>query len=146
MSDQPGRKRGLDKYRGRKIRVVTAVVRSDQGYLISQRPETAVLGGLWEFPGGRVPAGEDDREVLANKLRASWGIEATIGALNMEVLHHYEEYVVHMAVYDAQLDAGPDKNAERIRFVPPGELDRYEFPGADQETIELLLSSMDQDS
>ena len=142
MSDKPERKRGLDKYRGRNIRVATAIVRNEQGYLISQRPPKAVLGGLWEFPGGRVPDGRDDREVLAEKLLTGWGITASIGDMNMEVLHHYEEYVVHMAVYDAELLSGPEESDHQIRFVAPNELDQYEFPGADQETIELLLSSM----
>lgn len=135
---------GRNKYSGQSIRVVTAIVQNEEGYLINQRPETSVLGGLWEFPGGRVPEGSGDKEVLEAKLSAGWGIVAEVGELNMEVLHHYEEYVVHMAVYEATLVSGPTKGTERIRFVAAHELEDYQFPGADQETIELLLSAMEE--
>ncbi len=49
----------------RKIRVVGAMIEQDGKYLITQRPPTASLPNLWEFPGGRVEAGETDEEALA---------------------------------------------------------------------------------
>src|SRR5256885_10282702 len=58
----------------RRIRVVTAVVEQEGRYLITQRRETAVLPLLWEFPGGKVEAGEADPDApargLAGRLRA----------------------------------------------------------------------------
>src|SRR5262249_21322095 len=51
------------------IRVVAAVVEDAGLYLITQRREEAVLAGLWEFPGGKVEAGESDEQALARELR-----------------------------------------------------------------------------
>jgi 8-oxo-dGTP diphosphatase len=48
----------------RVLRVVAAVIERDGKYLITQRRDEAVLGGLWEFPGGRVEAGESDEAAL----------------------------------------------------------------------------------
>ena len=111
----------------RQILLVAAGVLAKSGrVLLQQRSDPPQLAGLWEFPGGRVPEGSDDREVLREKLDSGWGIVAEIGELNMEVLHHYEEYVVHMAVYEARLVSGPTRGGDRIKFVAAAELEKHE--------------------
>ena len=64
------------KYSGQKIRVVTAEIRRDGCYLITQRLASSTLPHLWEFPGGKVPDGESSEDVLRALLLdrnpASW--------------------------------------------------------------------------
>ena len=60
------------------IRLVAAVIEHDGRYLITQRRATAVLPGLWEFPGGRVEDGESDDEALRRELRERLGAEVEV--------------------------------------------------------------------
>ena len=125
----------------RKIRVVGAMIERDGKYLITQRPPTATLPLLWEFPGGRVEPGETDEEALGRELREEMGIDVAVGERVIHVEHAYESYDIDFCVYRCRHVGG---NIQHIRvhdhrWVRPGELDQYEFPAADEKTIAKLL-------
>jgi mutator protein MutT len=67
----------------RTIRVVAAVIEREVRYLITQRRPTAVLPLLWEFPGGRVEAGETDAAALKREVKHRLGVEIEAGRLQM---------------------------------------------------------------
>jgi mutator protein MutT len=126
----------------RHIRVVAAVVRHDGKYLITQRRPEAVLGGLWEFPGGRVEAGEADREALAREFEERLGGRLEVGDLLAERHNAYGDYDVTLALYSATLPSDAVLETRRVqdfRWVPSDELERYPFPAADQKTMDALL-------
>ena len=85
------------------IRVVAAVVENDGLYLITQRRESAVLPNLWEFPGGKVEAGEADEDALKRELRERLDADAKIGRKLGEKVHEYDGYRVALALYEATL-------------------------------------------
>ncbi|WP_242393573.1 (deoxy)nucleoside triphosphate pyrophosphohydrolase [Anaeromyxobacter oryzisoli] len=125
----------------RKIRVVGAMIEKDGCYLITQRPPTATLPLLWEFPGGRVEPGETDQEALARELREEMRIEVEVGGRVIHVEHAYADYDVDFCVYRCTLTRGPVAHV-RVhdhRWVRPDELDRYQFPPADEKSIAKLL-------
>lgn len=125
----------------RKIRVVGAMIEQDGRYLITQRPPTATLPLLWEFPGGRVEPGETDQAALARELREEMGIAVEVGDRCIHVEHAYESYDIDFCVYRCRLTAGPIRNI-RVHahcWVRPEELDGYEFPPADEKSIAKLL-------
>jgi 8-oxo-dGTP diphosphatase len=124
------------------IRVVAAVVERDGRYLITQRREQAVLPLMWEFPGGRVEAGERDEDALRRELRVRLDAEATIGRKLGEKHHAYEGYEVALALYEAKLDESRPLRAARVnafRWVRSDEFEQYPFPDADQRTMDQLL-------
>jgi len=125
----------------RKIRVVGAMIEQDGRYLITQRSPTATLPLLWEFPGGRVEAGETDPAALARELREEMGIGVEVGDRCVHVEHAYEGYDIDFCVYRCRLVSGPVRNirVHAHRWVLPEELDRYEFPPADEKSIAKLL-------
>ncbi len=125
----------------RKIRVVGAMIEKDGCYLITQRPPTASLPLLWEFPGGRVEPGETDQAALARELREEMGIEVAVGDRAIHVEHAYENYDIDFCVYRCRLVAGPIRNlrVHAHTWVLPEELDQYEFPPADEKSIAKLL-------
>ncbi|MCP4873388.1 MAG: NUDIX domain-containing protein [Proteobacteria bacterium] len=130
------------KYVGQKIRVVTAEVRRDGSYLITQRLASSTLPLLWEFPGGRVPPGASSEDVLRRILKDKLGVEAEVGELVMEVVHEYDHYTVDMQVFRCEIDE--DDELQHIgvndaRWAAPSQFAEYEFPGADEETISQLL-------
>ncbi len=126
----------------RVIRVVTAVIEHRGRYLITQRNESAVLPLLWEFPGGRVEDGEDDHAALRRELRERIGVELEIKELMGEHIHEYDGYEVHLHMFACSLPHGSEPRPLAVRdvkWVKSAELSDFEFPPADQTTMDKLL-------
>jgi len=132
------------KYAGQRIRVVAAEIVRDGRYLITQRPPKAVLPLLWEFPGGRVEGEETDEQALQREIDEKFGVTPTVRDLTLEVTHDYPEYTVNLRVYRCAVPPGEfaETHVYAYRWVAPDEFDRYEFPGADQATIDMLVRSL----
>ena len=109
--------------------------------MLAQRSAHAVLPLLWEFPGGRVRDDETDRAALERAVDERIGCSAAVGELTMEVTHPYDDYDLVLAVYrcDIGIQVPEPRKVEAIAWVPPGRFGEYTFPGADQQTIDLLL-------
>jgi 8-oxo-dGTP diphosphatase len=129
-----------------KIRVVSAEIERDGRYLITQRRSEAVLGGLWEFPGGRVREGETDTQALTRALRDRLDLDVEVVAETMEIEHAYESYALTLAVYRCTIpeDAEPRRlHIGNFAWVAPEEFIAYSFPGADQATVDKLVRSLE---
>ena len=115
------------------LRVVAAVIARGDRYLITQRRPSAVLAGLWEFPGGKVEEGETDAEALKREVTERVGVEVEVAA---------NGYSVDLALYQATIVGEVEPKAVRVadcRWVTSGEFEKYRFPAADQATMDLLL-------
>lgn len=127
----------------RRIRVVAAQLERDGRYLITQRKPTSSLPLLWEFPGGRVEEGETDAEALARELQEEMRIDVQVGEPSVAVTHEYESYIIDFRVYRCILLSPPESirtlGVHDFRWVAPDELERFDFPGADQATVDALL-------
>jgi 8-oxo-dGTP diphosphatase len=125
----------------RTIRVVAAVVERDGKYLITQRRGTAVLPLLWEFPGGRVEAGETDQTALKRELLHRLGVQIDVGKLISFVSHPYEHYVVDLFLYECTLvteDLEP-RAVNAYKWAASSEFDQYPFTPADEASMNKLL-------
>jgi 8-oxo-dGTP diphosphatase len=125
------------------IRVVAAVISDEHGkYLITQRRKTAVLAGLWEFPGGRVEADETDEAALKREVRERLGVDVVVKGRIASRQHEYEGYSVDLNLYETTLEPGAVLKALRVadfRWVASDEFEQYPFPAADQATTDQLL-------
>jgi 8-oxo-dGTP diphosphatase len=124
------------------IRVVAAVISREGKYLITQRRATAVLAGLWEFPGGRVEPGETDDEALRRELKERLGVEIVVKGRIAHRRHGYHGYSVDLNLYQAELAPSAEPQKLRVadfRWVGSDEFDKYPFPAADEATTDLLL-------
>jgi 8-oxo-dGTP diphosphatase len=124
------------------IRVVAAVIEQQGRFLITQRRATAVLAGLWEFPSGKVEAGETDEIALKRELRERVGVDVEVGATTAHRSHRYDGYAVDLVLYRASIADGQEPRAVRVadlRWVAAQELENFAFPPADQATTDLLL-------
>ena len=124
-----------------KIRVVAAMIERDGKYLITQRRPSATLPLLWEFPGGRVEEGETDEATLARELKEEMGIDVDVRDRVMHVQHSYPHYDIDFCVYACTLLGGEIENirVHDHHWVAPREMDKYEFPAADEKTVAQLL-------
>ncbi len=127
----------------RTIRVVAAVVEKDGRYLITQRRATAVLPLMWEFPGGRVEAGETDPQALKRELQHRLGVDIDVGKLISFVSHPYEHYVVDLFLYECTLSSPESALSPRavsaFKWVASSEFDQYPFTPADEASMNKLL-------
>jgi 8-oxo-dGTP diphosphatase len=129
----------------RQIRVVGAMLQNEEGcYLITQRPPSASLPLLWEFPGGRVEEGESDAQALAREIREEMGVEAEVLDEAMHTHHEYPTYDIDFRVFRCRLR---DPNVEikhlRVhdhRWVTLEQMSQYRFPDADARTLAKLLN------
>jgi 8-oxo-dGTP diphosphatase len=125
----------------RTIRVVAAVLEKDGKYLITQRRATAVLPLMWEFPGGRVEAGETDAQALKREVMHRLGADIEVGKLISFVSHPYEHYVVDLFLYECML-VGDKLEARAVtayKWVSSAEFDQYPFTPADEASMNKLL-------
>jgi 8-oxo-dGTP diphosphatase len=124
-----------------RIRVVAAMIERDGKYLITQRRPSATLPLLWEFPGGRVEEGETDEAALARELKEEMAIDVVVRDRVMHVQHSYPHYDIDFCVYACTLVAGEIRNirVHDHRWVAPTDMDKYEFPAADEKTVAQLL-------
>jgi 8-oxo-dGTP diphosphatase len=126
----------------RHVRVVAAVIPRGDRYLITQRRPTAVLGGLWEFPGGKVEEGESEEDALCREVRERVGVDAEVGTCIARRTHDYDGYSVDLALYQASIEESAQPSPVRVadvRWVKSAEFETYRFPAADQATMDLLL-------
>ncbi|GAA5317763.1 MAG: 8-oxo-dGTP diphosphatase MutT [Candidatus Pelagadaptatus aseana] len=125
------------------IHVVAAVIKNADGeILIAKRPDHTHQGGLWEFPGGKVDAGETAREALNRELREELAIDVRGAAPFMEIHHEYPDKSVFLDIWLVDQFAGEavGNEGQPISWVLRSDLKHYAFPEANQPIIEKLLA------
>src|SRR5512140_3901211 len=113
----------------KRLLVVAAVVRRGEDILVTRRPDRAGRPGQWEFPGGKVEAGEAEPEALRRELREELGCEAEVGALLLRHAHRYPDLEVELAFYRCALPPGAAPAAigvAEIAWAPEGTLASYD--------------------
>lgn len=122
--------------------VVAAVVEDDGRFLVTRRPQGVHLAGLWEFPGGKIDAGETHAAALAREMREELDTEIEIGGLLLHVTHTYDDRTVALYFYRCALRGTPrPRLGQDMRWVPRDELATLGFPAADEALIRLLTES-----
>ncbi|MGH9793652.1 MAG: (deoxy)nucleoside triphosphate pyrophosphohydrolase [Candidatus Acidiferrales bacterium] len=127
------------------ITVVAALIEREGRLLICQRRRDAAFPLQWEFPGGKVHAGETPQAALARELQEELGVSAQIGREIYRTRHSYAELrdEIELIFYSAALPphaAVTNLAFESIEWRPAGRLPSYDFLPADRELIVKLAS------
>ncbi|QQR55043.1 A/G-specific adenine glycosylase [Candidatus Peregrinibacteria bacterium] len=124
-----------------KIQVAIAILEKEGKVFVQKRHEKGLMGGLWEFPGGKVEPGESIEEALRREVLEETGL--SLGPLRflMNLQHAYTRYQVDLHCYLAEPlgDQVRLTAASEWRFVPPQELKDMAFPAANVKLIERYL-------
>jgi len=122
----------------KRIHVAAAVIRGKDGQiLIAKRCDDKHQGGLWEFPGGKVEAGETAQAALARELEEELGILVTTARPLIQVRHDYPDKHVLLDVWDVSAFTGEPHGAEGqpLAWVSARQLSEYEFPAANRPIV-----------
>jgi 8-oxo-dGTP diphosphatase len=119
---------------------VLAPITSDRPILISQRLANKHLAGFWEFPGGRVEAGESPRMALARELSEELGIEVLHALPWCSLTHSYETKTIRLMIFRVTRWLGEPmgKEGQAIEWVPWETLPSRRMPPADQALLKVF--------
>lgn len=108
--------------------------------LATRRPHGSHLEGHWEFPGGKLEAGESPEECLARELREELGVEAEIGSILEVVYHRYPDKTVLLLFYACRLVSGEPSalESEELRWVRLAEIQELGWAPADVPFVKKL--------
>ena len=122
-------------------RIGVAVISDRQGkILIDRRKAEGEMGGLWEFPGGKIEPGETVVECIKREIKEELNIEVNIGDRLTSITHSYKTFKVTLYVHDCEYLSGEPQplESEEILWIDPCSMNQYQFPQANQQIINLL--------
>jgi A/G-specific adenine glycosylase len=123
---------------------VTAAVLRRPGhpeqFLIAQRPPEGMLGGLWEFPGGKQHAGETLADCLRREMQEELGVDVVVGEAVTSVRHAYTHFRITLHAFECRLQAGEPQSigVADWRWATLDDLPTYAFAVTDQKIIAAL--------
>lgn len=123
------------------VLVVAAALYDESGrVLIAQRPLGKHQAGRWEFPGGKVAAGEDELAALSRELREELGIEVTAARPFMRLEHSYSDRDVELSLWIVERFTGTPcaLDGQALKWVGPASLGREDLLEADRPFVEAL--------
>jgi len=123
--------------------VVAGVIRRGPRVLIARRPVNALLGGLWEFPGGKRRSGESRPQALRREIREETGIRVRVDAKLATIAHAYTHFRITMHVFECRHISGRARplKSDAVKWIAPADLETYPFPAANRRISRLLLSA-----
>lgn len=125
----------------KQINVVGAVVVRDDTILAAQRSSAMALPGMWEFPGGKIEAGETPQQALAREMNEELLCTVEIGEHVETTSHEYDFGVVTLTTYYARLVDDEPQLTEHseIRWIPASTLDSVEWAPADVPAVQRIM-------
>ena len=124
--------------------VACAFVDADGRVLLAQRPQGKPMAGLWEFPGGKVEAGETPEQTLVRETEEELGVvvrPACLAPLTFAI-HAYPDFHLLMPLYVCRRWEGTmtAKEGQRLAWVRPNRLRDYPMPPADEPLVAHLMT------
>lgn len=123
------------------IRVVAGALLDEGGrVLIAERPAGKHMAGRWEFPGGKVGAGESDERALGRELLEELGVEVLAARHLLSLTHAYEDRIVELSMWIVERYRGEPRelDGQRLKWVGVRQLPDEDILPADRPFIEAL--------
>ena len=123
------------------IHVAVGLVLDNDRVFVAQRDQNAHQGGLWEFPGGKVDAGETVEAALSRELNEELGIFVDYAEPIMQIKHDYTDKIVLLDVWQIARYRGEPSGCEGqpVKWLAINELLAEQFPAANQAIVDWLV-------
>ena len=114
--------------------------------LIDQRLEDGLLGGLWEFPGGKQEPNEKIQQTIYREIKEELKLEVEVNELLISFVHSYSHFKVNLNVYICRWLSGDPKPlaSQKVCWVYPKDLMQYPFPAANTKIISALIKYLQE--
>lgn len=139
-ADQFPKKRKKEKVPHKVVGAAVILDRRNRILIAQRRPEGGMLAGLWEFPGGKIDAGETMPQCIARELKEEMGVELEVGPRLTIVHHAYSHFTIALHAHFARIIKGRPQHlecAEHVWTTVDG-FDAYPFSKADLEIIRAI--------
>ncbi len=120
--------------------IVIGLIRRGQKLLIQKRPESGLLGGLWEFPGGKIETGESREEAVLREIEEETGLVVDLGEEIGTINHAYTHFKITLTAWfcdwvdgEAQMHASSDS-----KWIHFSEINQHAFPKANLKILKLI--------
>lgn len=122
--------------------VVAGIIKRENCVLLGLRPEGGSLAGLWEFPGGKIEAGEQPEQALARELKEELDINAEIGPLRFATTHGYNEIHVLIMFYEVNYWTGQPKVLHHadLKWVTSDKIKTLPLPEANRNVLDRVIA------
>lgn len=123
------------------LEVTAAIIHKNDKILICQRPVDKNCGLLWEFPGGKIEAGETGEQCIVRECQEELGIILSIERKLTDIIYKYPDRIVHLHFYICSIATGvPEKKEHNaLLWITLDKINQYEFCPADK--VMLLKTS-----
>ena len=127
----------------KKIEVSAAVITRGGKVYIQQRLHGGLMGGLWEFPGGKRKPDETEEACLQREIKEELGVPITISKKLMTIKHSYTQFRVTLNVFWCPWKSGRIRatQCEQWKWVKYEDLNQYTFPAANVKIVKSLMNS-----
>lgn len=122
------------------IEVVAAVFEREGRFMIARKAPGKQLAGLWEFPGGKIEAGETGPLALARELKEEFGIDCQVKKLICRYPFRYPDKQIHIAFYRVETNAAiiPQNDHDAVAWLSREALGNMALAPADRDVLALL--------
>ena len=126
------------------FKIGAGIIWNGNKILIGQRPLKGLLGGLWEFPGGKLEPGETLAQCVKREIKEELDVTVKVGKKVAEVPHAYSHFKIVLHAFDCVYQSGRPKaiGCRAWKWVTPHELTTLAFPAANQPIIAQLLGAI----
>ncbi len=121
--------------------IAVGVLSNNHGELFAQRrPLEGLLGGLWEFPGGKRESGESIEDACRRELKEELGIDVEVGELLTTIPHAYSHFKITLHAFRCNILSGMPQSSRDlpVAWIAADRLEEYAFPKANRKLIETL--------
>ena len=124
--------------------IVAGIIYRNDTFLIVRRPEKGLLGGLWEFPGGRYESDENAEEACVRTIHQKTGLTVSVISHFSRIRHAYSHFKIVMDVYRCQYESGTIRLSyhEGYNWIVPDDLNFFPFHKAVHKFLPLLKENM----
>jgi len=128
--------------------IAVGVVRKDGRILITRRKESGLLGGLWEFPGGKVEPGESSEQACRREIAEEVNLSVEVTDLIARLDHAYTHFKVSVDVFDCEYTAGEVEldGPTDSRWILLEEAEKYAFPAVNHKIFDRLRDRRERGS